>query len=251
MAGCDALPDGMQIGVAMTTESGAAVAQRPVGTGERLVSAALKAFSTTGFEGTSVRQIERMAGVERGLVGYHFGSKQELWNRAVDALFNRYTDELESLRIALRDVTKHEGSSAMLMAYARFTARNPEFFRILVIEGHVKSERSERLAHHLRRALAVFSDLTEITGPVPVRTAIRWFQVIGAAGTLYSLSAHAKETFGGMLHNPEFIDQFAASLAVIALAELPNQPTGDLGWVRFLDGVAGPTVNGSERGEAD
>ena len=144
----------------MTTEPGAVVARRTVSTGERLLSAALNAFATTGFEGTSMRQIERMAGVERGLAGYHFGSKQELWNRAVDALFNRYTDELESLRIALRDVPQHEATSAMLMAYARFTASNPEFFRILIIEGHVKSERSERLAHHLRRALVVFSDLS-------------------------------------------------------------------------------------------
>lgn len=230
----------------MRTEPGAVVARRNISTGERLLSAALNAFSTTGFEGTSVRQIERMAGVERGLVGYHFGSKQELWNRAVDTLFNRYTDELESLRVALRDVSKHEGTSAMVMAYARFTASNPEFFRILVIEGHVESERSERLAHHLRRALAVFSDLTGTSARISVRTAVRWFQVIGAAGTLYSLSAHAKETFGGLLHDPDFVDHFAASLAAIALAEPPNQPDRDFGYIHFLGEPASLNVNGSK-----
>lgn len=230
----------------MTTEPGAVVARRTVSTGERLLSAALNAFATTGFEGTSMRQIERMAGVERGLAGYHFGSKQELWNRAVDALFNRYTDELESLRIALRDVPQHEATSAMLMAYARFTASNPEFFRILIIEGHVKSERSERLAHHLRRALVVFSDLSGRSGRVSVRTAIRWFQVIGAAGTLYSLSAHAKETFGGLLHDPEFVDHFAASLAAIALAEPSDQPRRDFGYIHFLGDLPNPAANGSK-----
>jgi len=224
----------------MATNTRTAATERPASTGERLVDAALEAFSTTGFDGTSARQIERLAGVERGLVGYHFGSKQVLWNRAVDALFDRYTDELESLRTALRDVSRRERASAMLMAYARFNAQNPEFFRILVIEGHVKSERSERLARHLRRAMAVFSDITEMSDAIPIETAIRWFQVIGAAGALFSLSVHAEQTFGTTLHDPEFIDRFAASLAVIAMEETAH-PTDTsntgLGDVHFLGGT--------------
>jgi AcrR family transcriptional regulator len=232
----------------MTSTTGAVVTQRPLSTGDRLVNAALEAFSTAGFEGTSARQIERLAGVERGLVGYHFGSKQALWNRAVDSLFDRYTDELESLRNALRDVSRRERASAMLMAYARFNARNPEFFRILVIEGHVKSERSERLASHLRRAMAVFSDLTEMSEAIPTETAIRWFQVIGAAGALFSLSVHAEQTFGDALHDTAFIDRFAASLAVIAMEETAHTTNGmntGLGRVHFLGGTAEPQSNGS------
>jgi AcrR family transcriptional regulator len=231
----------------MTSNTSTVVTQRPASTGDRLVSAALEAFSTAGFDGTSARQIERLAGVERGLVGYHFGSKQQLWNRAVESLFDRYTNELESLRTALRDVSKRERTSAMLMAYARFNARNPEFFRILVIESHVKSERSEQLAIHLRRLLAVFSDLTEMSEPIPAETAIRWFQIIGAAGAMFSLSVHAEQTFGDMLHDPDFIDRFAASLAVIAMeqtAHTPGESGLGLGNVQFL-GWSPQTYNGS------
>jgi AcrR family transcriptional regulator len=218
----------------MTTNT---VTSRPASTGDRLVTAALEAFSTAGFEGTSARQIERMAGVERGLVGYHFGSKQELWNRAVDLLFDRYIDKLEPLRTALRDVSKRERTSAMLMAYARFNADNPEFFRILVIEGHVKSDRSDRLAAHLRHAMAVFNDLTDMSVAMPIETAVRWFQVIGAAGALFSLSVYAEKTFGAVLHDPNFTDQFAASLAAIAMEESAHraEPSdGGLGSVHFL-----------------
>jgi len=232
----------------MTINTGTVVTQRPASTGDRLVSAALEAFSTAGFDGTSARQIERLAGVERGLVGYHFGSKQQLWNRAVDSLFDRYTDELESLRNALRDVSKRERTSAMLMAYARFNARNPEFFRILVIEGHVKSERSERLAFHLRRLLAVFSDLTEMSVAIPIETAIRWFQIVGAAGALFALSVHAEQTFGDTLHDPDFVDRFAASLVVIAMEETAHtQDDSDagLGGVHFL-GWSPDTQNNNE-----
>ena len=223
----------------MTTTT--AVDKRALTTVDRLVSAALEAFSTGGFEGTSARQIERLAGVERGLVGYHFGSKQELWNHAVDSLFGRYTDELESLRFALRDVSRRERASAMLKAYARFNARNPEFYRILIIEGHIKSERSERLALHLRRALTVFNDVTELSEPMPVETAIRWWQVIGAAGALFSLSTLAEHTFGSRTQDPDFVDCFAAGLAAIALQEPAHEavasPTAHE-YVRFLGAVA-------------
>lgn len=195
------------------------VAERQAGTGERLIQAALEAFATYGFDGTSARQIERLAGVERGLVGYHFGTKQKLWDRAVDALFGQYAAELESLQTALRDVSKRERVSAMLMAYARFNARNPEFFRILIIEGHVKSERSDRLIGHLRRAMSVFSDLTDLSGPIPIETAIRWFQVIGAAGSVYSLSALSEPTFGARMGDAAFMDRFAAALTQVALEE--------------------------------
>ncbi|TGD85209.1 TetR/AcrR family transcriptional regulator [Mycolicibacterium sp. CH28] len=203
----------------MTTPTVGTITKGHPGTGDRLLRAALEAFATAGFEGTSARQIERMAGVERGLVGYHFGTKQELWNRAVDALFEQYATELETLRIALRDVSKRERVSAMLMAYARFNARNPQFYRILVIEGHVKSERSERLIRHLRRAMSVFSDLAELSGPIPVETAIRWLQVIGAAGAVYSLSALTEPTFGARMEDAAFVDRFAAALTRIALEE--------------------------------
>jgi len=211
--------------------------ERPPSTSERLVNAGLRAFSTDGFEGTSARRIERLAGVERGLVGYHFGSKQELWDRAIDLLFQRYTDELESLRRALRDVSRRERATAMLKAFARFNTLNPEFFRILVIEGHVKSERSDRLATHLRKIMTHFSDITEMSAAIPIETAIRWFQVIGAAGSISSLSEFAARTFGDELHNPDFIDLVADALAAIAMEEFSHDDEDSgigLGRVIFL-----------------
>lgn len=226
-------------------------AERATGTGDRLVQAALEAFSTIGFVGTSARQIERLAGVERGLVSYHFGSKQGLWNRAVDSLFDRFNDELKSLRSALRDVSRRERATAMLMAYARFNARNPEFFRILVIENHTKTERSEHLAQQLRGGLAVFSDLTEMSAPVSADTAIRWFQVISAAGGLYSLSVFAEQTFGAILHDPKFVDRFAAALAGLALDKFPEsakESDADLGNVHFLGDLGDSSVEAAETG---
>lgn len=188
-------------------------------TREVLLSAALESFSRSGYEGTSLRQIERAAGVERGLVGHHFGTKLQLWSEVTDALFVSYFAELEYLRTALRDVSRRERVRAMYMAFARFNARNPQFFRILVIEGEAKTERSQRLAGHLRDAMAIFNEITGLPTEMSVREAIRTFQLLGAAGSLFALTAHSEPTFGPLMHESEFVDEFADSLAALALEE--------------------------------
>jgi len=48
-------------------------------TRERLLRAAERCFTEHGFEGASLRQITRLAGVNLAAVNYHFSSKKELW----------------------------------------------------------------------------------------------------------------------------------------------------------------------------
>jgi TetR/AcrR family transcriptional regulator len=215
--------------------TGQTAVQTPSSTRDRLIAAALDAFSRTGFDGTSNRDIERQAGAERGLLTYHFGSKQELWNITVDQLFERYTSELESLREALRDVVPRERTRALIMAYARFNARNPELFRILVLESHAEGERSDRLAVHLKRAMTVFTDLTGTLSAISVRMGIRVFQIIGASGSLYSLANLGERTFGQSMYESDFLDLFATTLAEIAMETVdPDDDTYDQAPIHFL-----------------
>lgn len=48
-----------------------------------LILAARRLFASHGYDGTSVRQITAAAGANLGAITYHFGSKQELYNRVV------------------------------------------------------------------------------------------------------------------------------------------------------------------------
>jgi len=48
-------------------------------TRDRLLRAAERCFTEHGFEGSSLRQITRLAGVNLAAVNYHFASKRELW----------------------------------------------------------------------------------------------------------------------------------------------------------------------------
>ena len=54
----------------------------------KLLKAALLAFSTRGYDASSTEGIETEAGVKRGLINYHYGSKEALWKAAADHLMS-------------------------------------------------------------------------------------------------------------------------------------------------------------------
>mgnify|MGYP003765152215 CR=1 FL=1 len=55
-------------------------------TRSRILLAALRAFSTRGFEATTLREITQSAGVNIAAIHYHFGSKEELIKAVVHAV---------------------------------------------------------------------------------------------------------------------------------------------------------------------
>lgn len=188
-------------------------------TRERLLRAALEAFSTAGFDGVSVRNVERMAGVDRGLAAYYFGSKLSLWNEAVDSVFDAYLTELTELRDALRDVSPRERGRALTMAYVRFNSAHPEFYRLLVLEGTTGSERSQRLGAHLSRAVQVFREMFGLSAEAvndDLATTIVLYIVLGSAGAPFAMPAYA-EHLGGAVGGSEFVERFAEAIAWLAL----------------------------------
>lgn len=66
-------------------------------TRDRLLDEAEKLFAEHGFDGVSVRDITRAAGVDVALANYHFGSKEKLF----DAVFQRRAEAVNARRIVL------------------------------------------------------------------------------------------------------------------------------------------------------
>ncbi|MGJ8693327.1 MAG: TetR/AcrR family transcriptional regulator [Thalassotalea sp.] len=74
----------------------------------RILNAAEKLFANNGFNGTSLREITRVADVNLAAVNYHFGSKKEL----IKAVMSRYMNELSpNLSAALAEVCAFEQPS--------------------------------------------------------------------------------------------------------------------------------------------
>lgn len=70
-------------------------------TKERIMRAAVQQFTLLGYEGAAVRDIARAAGVNIGLIRYHFGSKADLYRDTLAYLAEPYNEVcLAALRSA-------------------------------------------------------------------------------------------------------------------------------------------------------
>lgn len=124
----------------------------PPGEGRsRILRAAREIFSTSGFDGASLRQIANHAGVQHQLVVYHFKTKDALWREVISSFFENL-GEGRRRWLAIRDA---EGAAAALRALVRefviFTARQPEYHRIATFEGRADNERLRwLLEEHVR-----------------------------------------------------------------------------------------------------
>lgn len=81
-----------------------APARDPASTRERLLDTAERLFAEQGFDGTSLRQITREAGVNLAAIHYHFGSKDAL----IDAVFDRLIRPINEARLERLDGVERE-----------------------------------------------------------------------------------------------------------------------------------------------
>src|ERR1700680_621400 len=61
---------------------------------EQILDAAFRAFATHGYDGVSVRTLNRELGVSHNLLHQRFRSKEGLWYAAVDRAFGAQISEL-------------------------------------------------------------------------------------------------------------------------------------------------------------
>jgi AcrR family transcriptional regulator len=119
----------------------AARATPPSDTPERILEAALEAFSQKGFDGARTRDIAARAKVTLGLVQYHFGSKDELWKAAVERAFRDLGAGVDRILSESRALDERGQLREMIRAHVRFVAENTAFIRIMHDEGKQRGPR--------------------------------------------------------------------------------------------------------------
>ena len=108
--------------------------------GDEILAVALRTFATYGYEGVSLRTINRELGASHNLIYQRFGTKEELWKAAVDYGFGglveyagssfdpTVADPLEQLRLAVR-------------RFVLYSADHPELLALMSIEGRQDTDR--------------------------------------------------------------------------------------------------------------
>lgn len=125
--------------------------RRSIVTQQKLLDAAIEAFSENGFNGTSTRDIAERAGVHHPLITYHFKNKDKLWRAAADRVFR---DFRRSLAASLED-HRHEGPkerfASLIRAYVYYAKSQPALHKVMVQEASYPNARLDWLIEeHLK-----------------------------------------------------------------------------------------------------
>ncbi|MFJ4535396.1 TetR/AcrR family transcriptional regulator [Streptomyces tibetensis] len=156
---------------------------------EEVLQAALRAFATHGFNGVSIRTLNRELGVSHNLLHQRFGSKEAVWRAAVDWGFGHLVAELLS-----SDDESAEPLArlhAFVRTFVHFSARHPELPRLMNIEG---TESSERLVYItdtfvepiIGRFLPLRDELVERGEIRPVPPEVIFHMITSGGGALFA-----------------------------------------------------------------
>jgi AcrR family transcriptional regulator len=173
--------------------------QRSIVTQQKLLDAAIEAFSENGFKGTSTRDIADRAGVHHPLITYHFKNKDQLWRAATDRIFREFNISLVKTMAEIPDVEAKAKAEAFIRTYLHYSRSQPALHRIILQEANYESDRLEWLIEkHLR---PLFSEVeTALTGlqkigVAPSGSAAMLFNMIRVcAGGLIALKLELKST---------------------------------------------------------
>jgi len=96
-----------------------------------ILVAAIREFARAGFGGASTLEIAKAAETKQPLLNYHYGSKQRLWQFAVDFAFVELTVAFDTIAETTRDISPIDTLKLMLRTLNRFAVRHPLHVDIL------------------------------------------------------------------------------------------------------------------------
>jgi TetR/AcrR family transcriptional regulator len=166
-------------------------------TRDRIVAAATDLFAERSFDGATTREIAARAGVTQPLLNYHFRSKEELWQAAVDSLFELLNETMAERARGLRGVDEISTAKLLVREFVIFSARNPHLHRIIMQESKADGSRMDYLVdRHVRpiyeRTIEMFESLAR-EGAVPdVPAAHLYYVLTGAGPTMFVLGPECR-----------------------------------------------------------
>ena len=173
--------------------------QRSIVTQQKLLDAAVEAFSENGFKGTSTRDIADRAGVHHPLITYHFKNKDQLWRAAADRIFREFNIALVKATADIPEDEPKARAETFIRTYVRYAHRQPALHKFILQESSHPSARLDWLVrNHLRPLFEIvvksLQELQEIGIAPPGDPALLFNLIRVSAGGLLALSEEIKGT---------------------------------------------------------
>lgn len=196
--------------------------QRSIVTQQKLLDAAVEAFSENGFKGTSTRDIAERAGVHHPLITYHFKNKDRLWQAAADHIFSAFTHSLAKSFQDNENKSPKERMSNLIYAYVRYAKSQPALHKVMVQEANYPNPRLDWLINkHLKPFFdATFGLITQLQdlGVAPKGNPALLFNMIRlSSGGLLALGNELKASSNIDIDTAETLDEIAELIISIFL----------------------------------
>lgn len=201
--------------------------QRSVVTQQKLLDAAIEAFSENGFKGTSTRDIAERAGVHHPLITYHFKNKDQLWRAAADRVFSQFSESLTSSLEQHRQMCPKDRMAKLIRIYLNYAKEHPALHKVMVQEASHPNPRLDWLIDtHLKpfftATFGMLEKLQEVGVAPPGNPALLFSMIRLSSGGLLALGNELKGSSGIDINDPTTLDEIADMIIRVFLpGEMP------------------------------
>jgi AcrR family transcriptional regulator len=196
---------------------------------ERILAAALAAFSEHGFDGATTREIAQRAGVNLGLIQYYFEGKENLWRAAVERAFGQIRENVGAVVDDPAVVDEAMRLRLLFRGWVRFVGHNPEFVRLMHDEGKRDGPRMRWLVdQHVRplyegiRALVTAAqDRGQL--PATIEPVHFHYVFVGAVALIFHQAEECKRLTGVDPADEAVIEKHAQAVEYMLLGPPPEE----------------------------
>jgi TetR/AcrR family transcriptional regulator len=191
-----------------------------------ILTAARAEFSAKGLTGARVNEIAARAGVNKQLIYYYFGSKEDLYRTALEVVYTEIRTQERSLNLG--DMKPEEAMATLIGFSFDYLARHPDFIGLL-------NHENAQGAQHVRNSSAIRdtnSPLIELIAKALAR-GIRakvfrrgidpvelYISVAGMSYFFFSNRLTLASIFGRDLESTEAVAAYRAHVVAFAMAGL-------------------------------
>lgn len=186
-------------------------------TRDALVASGISLFSRHGYEATSTRQIENHAKVQRNLMTYHFGSKENFWKVCMQTLNQRMADRIAPAIARSKDIETRERIAYLVEQFVYASASEPEISRIMFDEGRNPSWRLKWLVRNYAQGfydaigqLFEAGRANKVIADIP--RANFYYMLVGSAA-MFSMAAECEILTGKNALDTDMVRTHAAAVA--------------------------------------
>jgi TetR/AcrR family transcriptional regulator len=205
--------------------------QRSLLTQQKLLDAAIEAFSEQGFKGTSTRDIAERAGVHHPLITYHFKNKDFLWRAAADRVFKDFRQSLAASLEDCRDRNPKERMATLMRAYIHYASAHPALHKVMVQEASSPSRRLDWLVDtHLKplfdETFGMLEELQRLGVAPPGNPKLLFNMMRLSTGGLLALANELRSSSGIDVDEEGTLDEIARMIVDVFLPGEIQDPAG-------------------------